>query len=138
MRVIVVDDYRFIRRYVCTMLHSTPGMEVVAEASSGEQAVALARELRPDVVLMDISLEGMSGLAATETICRELPEVRVVIVSRHVETEYMTHAIRIGASGFLPKSALGTELGPALAALASGETWFSPSILREQIETLEI
>lgn len=134
MRLLLVEDYRFIRRLVRDLLASMPGAEVVAEASSGEEAVALAHELRPDVVLMDLSLEGMNGMEATEIVRRELPEVRVLIVSRHVEAEYLLAAVRAGACGYLPKSAIGTELVPALAALERGETYFSPSIPREQVE----
>ena len=134
MRLMIVDDFRFIRRHIRTLLGSIPGAEVVAEASSGEEAVALARELRPDVVLMDISLQGMNGLLATEAIRRELPGVRVLILSRHVEAEYVRRARQAGACGYLPKSAIATELGLALAASERGETWFSPSIRREQLE----
>ena len=135
MRLMIVDDFRFIRRHVRTLLGSIPGVEVVAEASSGEEAVALARELRPDVVLMDISLQGMNGLVATETIHRELPGVRVLILSRHVEAEYVVRAVHAGACGYLPKSVMAAELGPALAASERGEAWFSPSIRREQLES---
>ena len=134
MRLLLVDDYRFIRTLVRTQLSSIPGSEVVAEASSGEDAVALARELRPDVVLMDISLQGMNGLAATETIRREQPEVRVLILSRHVEAEYVLRACRAGACGYMPKSAIATELVSALAAVERGQTWFSPSLPREELE----
>lgn len=134
MRLLLVDDYRFIRRFVHTLLGSIPGAEVVGEASSGEHAVALARELRPDVVLMDISLQGMNGLLATEAVRRELPEVRVLILSRHVEAEYVLRAIDAGASGYVPKGAVERELGAALAALQSGKTYLSPSIPREELE----
>jgi DNA-binding NarL/FixJ family response regulator len=134
MRLMIVDDFRFIRRHIRTLLGSIPGTEVVAEASSGEDAVALARELRPDVVLMDVSLQGMNGLLATETIRRELPAVQVVVVSRHVEAEYLLQAYRAGACGYMPKSAIAAELGPALAAVERGEAWFSPSIRREKPE----
>lgn len=136
MRLMIVDDFRFIRRHLRTLLGSIPGAEVVAEAASGEEAVALARELRPDVVLMDISLHGMNGLAATETIRRELPEVQVLMISRHLEAEYVLQAFHAGACGYLPKGALAAELGPALAALERGEPWFSPSIRREELEHL--
>jgi DNA-binding NarL/FixJ family response regulator len=132
MRLMIVDDFRFIRRHVRTLLGSIPGAEVVAEASSGEEAVALARELRPDVVLMDISLQGMNGLVATETIRRELPAVQVLVMSRHVETEYVKQALHAGACGYMPKGALAAELRPALAAVERGEAWFSPLIRREQ------
>ena len=134
MRLMIVDDFRFIRRHIRALLGSIPGAEVVAEASSGAEAVALARELRPDVVLMDISLQGMNGLLATETIRRELPEVRVLILSRHVEAEYVLRACRADACGYLPKCAIGRELGLALEALERGEAYFSPSIPREELE----
>ena len=134
MRLMIVDDFRFIRRHVRALLGSIPGAEVVAEAASGEEAVALARELRPDVVLMDISLQGMNGLLATETIRRELPEVRVLIMSRHVETEYVQQAFHAGACGYLPKSAIAADLRSALAASERGEAWVSPAIRREQLE----
>ena len=134
MRLMIVDDFRFIRRHIRALLGAIPGAEVVAEASSGEEAVALARELHPEVVLMDISLEGMNGLLATEIIRRELPGVQVLIASRHVETEYLLRALHAGACGYLPKSALAQELAPALAAVERGEAWFSPTIRREQLE----
>lgn len=134
MRLLLVDDYRFIRSLIRTRLSSIPGAEVVAEAASGEEAIALARELRPDVVLMDISLQGMNGLVATETICRDLPAVHVLIVSRHVEREYVRRACRAGASGYIPKSAIAAELDLALAALERGAAWFSPSLPREELD----
>jgi DNA-binding NarL/FixJ family response regulator len=134
MRLLLVDDHLTIRAHVRALLGSIPGAEVVAEASSGEEAAALACELRPDVVLMDISLKGMNGLEATEVIRRELPEVRVVILSQHVDEEYVLRAFRAGACGYLPKSAVGAELGSALAALERGETCFSPSIPIREFE----
>ena len=134
MRLLLVDDYRFIRTLIRTRLSSIPGAEVVAEAASGEDAIALVRELRPDVVLMDISLPGMNGLVATETICRDLPAVRVLIVSRHIEREYVLRACRAGASGYIPKSAIAAELDLALAALEHDESWFSPSLPSEELE----
>lgn len=138
MRLMIVDDFRFIRRHVRALLGSIPGADVVAEAASGEEAVALARELRPEVVLMDISLHGMNGLAATETIRRELPEVQVLIVSRHVEAEYVLKAVRAGACGYLPKGALAQELRAALAAVERGAAWISPSIRREHLAEIDL
>ena len=134
MRLLLVDDHRTIRTYLRALLGSIPGAEVVAEASSGEEAIALARELHPDVVLMDISMKGMNGQEATKVIRRELPEVRVLILSQHVEEEYLLRAFYAGACGYLPKSAAGAELGSALAALERGETCFSPSIPIREFE----
>ena len=135
MRLLLVDDHPTMRACIRALLRSIPAAEVVAEAASGEEALVLARGLRPDVVLMDVCMKGMNGIEATRVIRRELPEVRVMALSHHLDVDYVLAAFRAGACGYVPKSAAGAEMESALAALERGETYFSPSIPRGDFES---
>jgi DNA-binding NarL/FixJ family response regulator len=111
-----------------------PGLEVVAEASDGPEALKLIAERAPDIVLLDIALPGMNGLDAAERIAREHPRVRVVILSMHANEEYVSQALRAGAVGYLLKDSTVPELGLAIAAVQRGETYLSPAVSRRVIE----
>lgn len=128
MRVMLVEDHALVRAGLRALLDTLPDVSVVAEAGDGREAIKIAHERCPDIVLMDISLPLMNGLEAAERINKDLPEVKVIIVSMHANEEYVWQALRIGASGYLLKGANASELELALAAVSRGETYLSASL----------
>ncbi len=130
IRVLLVDDHTLVRTAMRALLSAMPHVEVVAEASSGEEALELVARERPDIVLMDIAMKGMTGLEATERMHARHPEVKIVILSMHSGEEYVLRAVRAGALGYLVKDAAMAELELALRTVVRGESWFSPSVSR--------
>jgi DNA-binding NarL/FixJ family response regulator len=136
IKVLLADDQALVRAGFKSLLDAQDDIEVAGEASSGEEAVRLATELTPNVVLMDIRMPGMDGLAATRRIAADprLADVRVVILTTFGLDEYVFEAIRSGASGFLVKDTEPDELLQAVRVVAGGEALLSPSITRRLIE----
>lgn len=128
IRVLVVDDHPVVRGGVVGLLGEEPDIEVVAEASSGDEAVLLASEHRPDVVLMDLRMPGTDGVAATERIRSADPSIRVLVFTTYETDENILGAIEAGASGYLLKASPAVELLAGLRAVAAGETVLGPSI----------
>lgn len=128
IRIVLADDHPIVRAGVRESLKEVPNAEVVGEASDGREAVDMVKALRPDVVFMDISMPNLNGLDATERIIKALPEVRVVILSRHDNEEYYWRALRMGASGYLLKQSLLKELKAAVLRVAGGEIYLSRAI----------
>ena len=135
IRVLLADDQVLVRAGFRALLDAQDGIEVVGEAGDGEQAVRLARDTIPDVVLMDIRMPGTDGLAATRQIAADgqLADVRVVILTTFELDEYVFEAIRSGASGFLVKDTEPDELVQAVRVVAGGEALLSPSVTRRLI-----
>ena len=131
IRIMLVDDHAIVREGVRHVLAATPGLEVVGEAGDGDTALALAQECLPDVVVLDLSLPGLSGLEVTRQLRVLLPAVRILILSVHDHAEYVVGAVRAGAQGYLRKDSSPTELREALRAVASGESYFSPPVARQ-------
>ncbi|MET9773475.1 response regulator transcription factor [Streptomyces sp. NPDC006367] len=134
--MLVVDDQFLVRTGLATLLRAAPGMEVVGEASDGAQAVALAAATRPDVVLMDIRMPGMTGIEATERILAEAvdPAPRVLVLTTFDLDEYVYGALRAGASGFLLKDAGPERLLAAITAVHGGDALFAPAVTRRLVE----
>lgn len=118
-----------------SLLERLQGVIVVGEAADGREAIALAAAHPPDIVLMDISMSGMNGLQATRELKKERPEIHVIILSMHATEEYVLQALRAGASGYLLKDSAPLELALALQAVSRGETYLSPPISRQVVES---
>jgi DNA-binding NarL/FixJ family response regulator len=128
IRVLLVDDHSLVRRGFRRMLEDDSDMVVVGEAGDGEEAIQLARELKPQVVVMDCALPKVNGLDATRRILKDLPETAVLMLSMHSESTWVRQAIDAGAKGYILKNAINLELGPAVRRVASGETIFDPQV----------
>ena len=128
IRVLLADDHTLVRAGIRALLEKLPGVAVAGEASDGREVIDLIKAHQPDVVLMDISMPGLNGLQALARITRDFPPVRVVILSRHPNDEYVLQALKSGASGYLLKRAATAELAAALKSVANGEIYLSREI----------
>jgi DNA-binding NarL/FixJ family response regulator len=126
--VLLVDDHSLVRRGFRRMLEDEPDMKVVGEAGDGEEAVKLAKQLHPQVVVMDCALPGMNGLQATREILEDASHTAVLMLSMHTESTWVRQAIDAGAKGYMLKNALELELGAAIRKVAAGETFFDPQV----------
>lgn len=126
--VLLVDDHSLVRRGFRRMLEDEPDMKVVGEAGDGEEAVKLAKQLHPQVVVMDCALPGMNGLQATREILENSSHTAVLMLSMHTESTWVRQAIDAGAKGYMLKNALELELGAAIRKVAAGETFFDPQV----------
>ncbi|SDI71341.1 DNA-binding response regulator, NarL/FixJ family, contains REC and HTH domains [Actinokineospora alba] len=136
IRVVLADDEAMIRAGIRGILGSDPGIEVVAEAGGGHEAVELVTAHRPHVAVLDIRMPEMDGLAAATTICRTVPETAVVMLTTFSEDSYIAEALRVGASGFLLKSGDPRELVAGVRAVAEGAAYLSPKIAARVIANL--
>jgi DNA-binding NarL/FixJ family response regulator len=134
VRVAIADDEALIRGGFRAILDAEPDLEVVAEAADGRQALAAAERFAPDVVVMDIRMPELDGLAATRQLRATHPDVRVLIVTTFDLDEYVYDALQAGAGGFLLKDARPTELIAAVRSVASGDALIAPSVTRRLIE----
>ena len=129
-RAIIADDHRIMREGLRSLLDRTGEFECIAEADDGYQAVMLATELRPDVVIMDIAMPNLNGIEATRQIKTELPEVEVVVLSMHATRNYVLQVLQAGASAYLLKDSAFEELSTALLAISRGGMYLSPAITK--------
>ena len=134
LRILLADDHTLVRAGIRALLAQVPDMEVVGEAGDGREALALVKAHRPDVLLIDIAMTGMSGLEAAAQVKKEGLDVKVIILSMHANEEYVLEALRVGAAGFLLKDAASVELELAINAAVAGQTYLSPAISRQVIE----
>lgn len=133
IRVLVADDHVIVREGVRLLLQAQPDIEVVGEASNGAVAVLKARELLPDIVLMDIAMPEMNGLEATAAIKRELPQVQVLALTMHDDYEYFLELLHHGASGCVLKGASSAELLAAIHAVHEGGMYIHPSMAKNLV-----
>lgn len=134
IRVLVVDDQALIRRGLALMVDAQPGLRMVGQAEDGEAAIALAAEARPDVVLMDLNMPRLGGVAATRRITREWPSVRIVVLTTFDADDLVFDAIQAGASAYLLKDASEDEVVEAIRAVHRGESRMTPAIARKVID----
>jgi DNA-binding NarL/FixJ family response regulator len=128
LRVLIADDHPFFRRGLRNLLSALPETEVIGEASTGEEAVALAEQLQPDVILMDLQMPGTSGIEATRHIVQTSPHIGVLVVTMFEDDHSVFAAMRAGARGYVLKDTDEEEMLRAIRAVGSGEAIFSPAI----------
>ena len=136
IRVLMVDDHAILREGLRALLGYYDDVEVVGEAQDGAESLVRVRELLPDVVLMDIAMPGMTGLEATRLIRAQFPETRVLILTQHEDPQYVLPLLQAGASGFVSKRALGTDLINAVRVVAKGETFLYPTAATAVVEEM--
>lgn len=134
IRILIVDDHAVVRSGLKALLDGKNGMSVVGDAADGDEGIRLARELTPDVVLMDLSMpHGKDGLTATAELKKQLPDTAVLILTMHDDEEYLFRAIHAGASGYILKSAPYEELVQAILSVARGDAYLYPTATRRLI-----
>ena len=136
IRVLIVDDHAVVREGIRNVLVGDPELEVAGEASDADTAVRQARELTPDVVLLDITMPGESGLDAVPRLLEVSPHTRVMMLSVHDDTEYVLRSVHAGAHGYLRKDTTPAELRQAVRAVHAGQGFYSPSAARHLREAL--
>lgn len=136
IRLLLVDDHPVVREGLRSCLAVHPGLQVIGEASSGEEALTLAARLKPDLVLMDINLPGITGLEAAARLRKIAPAARVLILSVHDGREYLGQVAQCGARGYVLKDSSPTELVRAIEAVHRGEAFFSPQVAATMLSGL--
>lgn len=130
LRIVLADDHEVVRAGLCALVDGEPGLRVVAEASDGLQAVALACKLRPEVVVMDLSMPVLDGARATEQISRECPGVRVIVLTAHDDRAHLNRLMAAGAAGYLVKRTAADELVRAIRVVGAGGSYVDPLLAR--------
>src|SRR5207244_9911078 len=133
-RILLADDHTLVREGLRKILEAQPGWEVIGEAADGREAVRLAVELKPDLVIVDLAMPHLSGVDAIQQIVRRLPSTRVLVLSMHADEVYVTRALKAGAHGYLLKDSAGTDLLRAIAALTQNKSFFSPAVSRIMLD----
>jgi len=134
LRVLLADDHKVVREGLKLLVNSQPDMEVVGEADNGRAAVALARELKPQVVVMDVSMPELNGLEATERLMRSYPEIKVLTLTRHADDGYLQQLLRAGASAYVLKLSAADELVRAIRAVVAGKIYLDPEMTEHVVE----
>ena len=128
IRILLADDHAVVRQGFKMILDAQPDMEIVGEAGNGREAVDLAEQLRPDVVVMDVAMPELNGIEATRRLASSVPHARVVALSMHKDSVYVREILRAGARGYLLKDSGAADLVAAIHAVASGESYLSPAV----------
>ena len=135
LRILLADDHALVRAGIRSLLQEMAGIDVVAEAGDGLEAVRLTALHQPDLVLMDVAMKNANGLEATLEIRRQFPAVKVLILSMYTNEEYVVQALRAGASGYMVKDSAPLELELAINAIKAGDTYLSPPVSRQVVES---
>jgi len=136
IRVVLVDDHGIVREGLRQVLTADGDFDVVGEASNGEQALAVATQAQPDVILLDITMPGDSGLVVAQKLRAQVPKARVLMLSVHDDAEYVMQSVRAGAHGYLRKDTTPGDLRAAVRAVHGGDAWFSPAVAKRLTEVL--
>lgn len=136
IRVLVVDDHGIVREGLRQVLQADGDFDVVGEAANGVEALAIAERERPDVILLDITMPGDSGLVVAQQLRQRVPDSRVLILSVHDDAEYVLESVRAGAHGYLRKDTTPADLRSAVRAVFSGDAYFSPAVAKRLTEVL--
>ncbi len=136
VRILIADDHGVLRAGLRSLLNAEPNLEVMAEAANGEEAIRMAVELQPDIVLLDLSMPDVGGIDVTLAVKRLLPAVRILILTVHEDDGLLQEAIRAGASGYIIKRAVESELLNAIRAVSRGEMYVHPAMTRALMRNL--
>lgn len=134
IRVLLVDDHPIVRRGLHHVLRDEAYIEVIGEAATGDEALARTHQLKPDVVVMDLTMPGLNGVEATRSVRAQCPESRVLILTMHDDPESLREVLRAGASGYVTKGMVAEELALAIAAVASGSFYVDPSMAGKLVQ----
>ena len=134
VRILLADDHTIVRHGLRRMLEERPEWQVVAEACDGREAVRLAEQHKPDVAIIDVAMPLLNGIETTRQLVRKIPGLKVLVLSMHVDEVYVTQMLRAGASGYLLKDSADADLFRAVAAVARGQSFFSPAIARLMVD----
>jgi DNA-binding NarL/FixJ family response regulator len=135
LRILLADDHEMVREGLRTILNAQPDMQVVGTAGDGREALSQAERLTPDVVVMDISMPGLNGLAATAQLTEKCPTAKVVTLTRHADSSYLQQLLRAGASGYVLKQSRPAELLHAIRSVATGGKYLDPTMTGPVIGT---
>ena len=133
IRVLIADDHALVRAGIRALVEKIEGIVVVGEAGKGSEAIAMVRELKPNLMLLDITMPDGSGFDVLEHVTKRFPDIKVIVLTVHEAGEYAIRALREGAAGFLPKSAASTELEQAIHQVLQGEPYVSPETSRKTL-----
>ena len=136
IRVLIADDHAVLRSGLKVLLQTQAGIEVVGEAADGHEAINKTAELRPDVLLLDITMPGLGGLEALKTIKETVPATVILVLTMHEDEGYLLQALKMGASGYIPKKAADNELINAIRMVHRGEVFIYPSLTRVLVEEM--
>ena len=134
IKVLLVDDHAIMREGIRALLALQEDIKIVGEASEGKEAIEKTGQLHPDVVVMDIAMQGMDGLEATRRITKQYPKTKVVVLTQYDNKEYILSAVKAGSTGYVPKSALGSEVVSAIRAVYHGNSYLYPSAAMALVE----
>jgi two-component system nitrate/nitrite response regulator NarL len=136
IRLLLADDHPVVRRGIIACLARRPNLEVVGEAADGREALRKARELVPDILMTDIDMPHLTGLAVTETLRKELPQIKVLMLSTHTQSEFVLRCVRAGANGYVLKQASPEEFIQAIETVNAGEPFFSSDLARAALNQM--
>lgn len=135
LKILIADDHGILRAGLRTLLKAEPQLEVVGEAENGEEAILLAEQLKPDVILLDMSMPNLNGIETTRRLLAKLPQTKVLILTAHEDYGLVRETIQAGAAGYIIKRAAESELISAIRAVSRGELYVHPAMTRALLET---
>ena len=136
LRILLADDHKMLREGLRVLLDSQPGMQVVGEAANGKEVLDKAGELKPDVVVMDLSMPELNGLQATELLKTRHPDIKVVVLTAHEDESYLSQLCKAGAAGYVLKRSAGDQLVQAIRMAAKGQVYFEPALAGKALARL--